>query len=312
MKICDLHCDLLAYLGEGGDLMNPEVRCSLPQLQKGGVVFQTMAVFTETKKGSVANAKRQFAAYQKLLQHAAFEEWQGRLTDDKISTVLSIENLSGLLEENEQLDLLFERMKSALYVSLTWNSENRFGGGNHTKVGLKRDGEVFLEYISGKKIAIDLSHTSDHLAYDILEFIDKKGLDITPIASHSNMRAVCNDARNLPDELVVEIVKRGGVIGFNLVRKFVGEKPPRGFMDHVEHLRHLGGERHHCLGADFFFAGTVAPTLHHLLPFYYTGFGEAGCYTQLLEPLGEEEKKNIAHANFEAFVEREELHVFSG
>ena len=306
MKICDLHCDLLAFLGEGGDLMNKEVRCSLPQMQRGGVAFQAMAIFTETKKGSVASAKRQRVAYNTLLTHGAFQEWQGSFSTNKISIALAIENLSGLLEEDEPLDLLFERMVEPFYVSLTWNSENRFGGGNHTSIGLKRDGELFLEYIDGKKIAIDLSHTSDHLAHDILEYIDKRNLKITPIASHSNMRAICNDPRNLPDELASEIVKRGGVIGLNFVRKFVGEQPPRSFVEHVEHLKYLGGGENQVFGADFFYERTIAPNPLVPRPYYHKGFEDASCYPLLLASFGEEQK-NIAHANFEAFVARREL-----
>ncbi len=96
------------------------------------------------------------------------------------------------LEEDEPLDLLFERFdaKKWLYISLTWKEENRFGGGDQTMVGLKRNGEVLLEYMDGKDVAIDLSHTSNPLAEGILNHIDKKGLKITTIASHSNFRAV--------------------------------------------------------------------------------------------------------------------------
>ncbi|MCH9610576.1 MAG: hypothetical protein S4CHLAM81_04180 [Chlamydiales bacterium] len=312
MRVADLHCDLLAFLGGGGDLMDSKARCSLPQLQAGSVAFQAMAIYTESKRGSVQSAKRQIEAYRQLLTHDAFVPFEGAFCEGKIAIAPAIENLSGLLEEDEPLERLFERFFPVFYVSLTWNSENRFGGGNESSAGLKRDGELFLEFLSQKKVAIDLSHTSDYLASDIFEFIDKKGLEITPIASHSNLRAVWNQARNLPDEFACEIIKRGGVIGFNLVRKFVGEKPPRGFVDHLEHLAHLGGSGHHCLGADFFFEGDVIPALHHLLPFYYTGYGEASCYKKLLAPLDEERQRAIAHANFEAFVKRGKIGLFSG
>ena len=71
-----------------------------------------------------------------------------------------------------------------------WNQENRFGGGNASDVGLKREGELFLEYLGGKGVAIDLAHPSDALAHDILNYIDKKSLKVTPIASHSNFRVI--------------------------------------------------------------------------------------------------------------------------
>lgn len=306
--IADLHCDLLAYVAEKNNFMHPEVRCSLPQLQAGNVHFQTLAIFTETKKGSVRSAIHQFQCYQTLLQHDAFIQWDGQFPQDKIALLPAVENASGLCEEDEDLDLSFERLlPSLLYVSLTWNSENRFGGGNHTKVGLKRDGEIFLDYLDKKKVAIDLSHASDYLAHDVLEYIDKKGLKVTPIASHSNLRKVEDDPRNLPDEIAKEIMKRGGVIGINFVRKFLGKKPPEGILRHINHIRELKGEDHVCFGADFFFDGTVAPLLHHLLPFFYKGFGDASCYPKVLEALGEEEMAKIAYKNFEAYLMREGL-----
>ena len=144
--IADLHCDLLAYLAAGGDLMNPEVRCSLPQLQRGGVRFQTLAIFTETKAGSVAKAAAQYQCYQTLLAQGVFCKWEGLWPSDKIAVQVAIENASGLCEEGEDLADSFERLPPhTLYVSLTWNTENRFGGGNHTRVGLKRDGEIWHE-----------------------------------------------------------------------------------------------------------------------------------------------------------------------
>ena len=73
-----------------------------------------------------------------------------------------------------------------------------------------------------KKIAIDLSHTSDFLAHDILNYIDKMGLNVRTIASHSNFRKIAEVVRNLTDEIAKEILKRGGVIGFNLFKSFVG------------------------------------------------------------------------------------------
>ena len=202
-QIIDLHCDLLGYLEcheEKDAALHKESHCSLPLLKKGKVALQTLAIFTETKEGSVQSAKRQLTCYQELLRDykgdvAPFAEFH--LKDKRVHFILAIENASGLLDENEPFDLLFERLNlfqqyggPLLYVSLTWKSENRFGGGDDTGVGLKREGEVFLEFLSDTNISIDLSHTSDALADDILNFIHKKNLRIKPIASHSNFRRV--------------------------------------------------------------------------------------------------------------------------
>jgi len=105
--------------------------------------------------------------------------------------------------------------------------------------------------MSGENIAIDLSHTSDVLAQDILNFIDKRKLSLTPIASHSNFRVIAQVARNLPDEMAQEIIRRGGVIGLNFMRAFLGSQGIGNLNRQVEHASKLGVISHLCFGSDF-------------------------------------------------------------
>lgn len=301
IPIADLHCDLLSYLAEvpKRTLYDPESRCSMPLLKEGGVVFQTMAVFTETKAGSVECAERQISAFKSL----PFE----------LDGALAIENASGILEEDEDFEKGLERLRGIgpfLYISLTWNNENRFGGGNAAQIGLKRDGELLLEYLNGKGHCIDLSHTSDALAHDILNYIDKKSLDVIPIASHSNFRAITDVPRNLPDEIARELIRRKGLIGINFVRHFIG-KTPSDFLRHIEHALSLGGEDRICFGADFFAALTIPAELDYLKPFFFSDFDNASCYPRLLElarPLfSEAQLEKIAYANFKEFMNDKNL-----
>jgi len=230
------------------------------------------------------------------------------LNSDKIHFILAVENGSGLLEENEPLEQSFKRLDAEewLYVSLTWNKENRFGGGNHTDVGLKRDGEHFLEYMSGKQIAIDLSHTSDALADDILNHIHKKNLELVPIASHSNFRSVKDHPRNLPDSVAKEIINLGGVIGINFVRHFVGDRP-EDFTSHIQHALSLGASDNLCLGADFF-GGIPLPSIAHLRPFFQKEFPNSSCYPYFFNHLASsfttDQLKKLAHQNALAFFSR--------
>jgi len=320
MIIADLHCDLLAYLAEDSarTASCPDSRCSLPQLHQGNVHFQTMAVYTETGARSVELCQKQFEIFANLpelypKQFTHLKERKVLLDPETVTIAAAIENASGLCLEEEPLDLCFSRFDQylahqILYISLTWNTENRFGGGNESTMGLKRDGELLLEYLSGKNIAIDLSHTSDFLAHDILEYIDKKNLDLTPIASHSNFRAVTDQKRNLPDVLAKEIFRRGGVIGLNFVRLFIGMTHSKDFIKHMMHAKELGGLEQYCFGADFFYANDYSNTLNHLLPFYFPKFQDASCYPELLAFLGlsfsKEELLGVAHKNIINFFER--------
>lgn len=292
--IIDLHCDLLLYLsGKDKDPYSPTSRCSLPLLEEGGVGLQTLAIYTATKPGSHKEAMLQLECYKKLPQAST-------------KFLVAIENASGLLEEGEDLGLLFKRLdhlqKEAgplLYISLTWNTENRFGGGNETHIGLKSDGEALLEYIAGKGIAIDLSHTSDPLAHEILNFIDKKNLKIQPMASHSNFRAICNVPRNLPDDLASEIIRRKGVIGLNFVRKFVGEDFVPKMVEMIQHAKSLNGLDSLVFGADFFY--------NEFTSFFFEEFGNASCYQRLVAILREhfshEIVEKIAYKNASHFLE---------
>ncbi|NGX60982.1 MAG: hypothetical protein K940chlam9_00459 [Chlamydiae bacterium] len=323
MPIADLHCDLLAYLAseEGRTIFDPDPHCSLPQLQEGGVNLQTLAIYTETGKKSVALAEKQFTIFRTLpkLYPEAFahlQELKIPTRSKKIHIVAAIENASGLCGEGENLENAFTRLdqyrESAgplLYLSLTWNQENRFGGGNQSKAGLKVDGERMLDYLDGSGISIDLSHTSDALASDILNYLDKKRLSITPIASHSNFRKICNHPRNLTDEIAKEIFDRGGVIGLNFFKMFVGKTFPDDFMRQVDYARSIGGFRHLCLGADYFYDKDFPLILQPFVPFFYPPFGDASTYPAFFAYLNERftqaELKKLAYQNLASFFLRE-------
>jgi len=167
---------------------------------------------------------------------------------------------------------------------------------------------LLLEYLDNKQIAIDLSHTSDYLAYDILNYIDAKGLKIKPIASHSNFRKIANQPRNLPDEIAKEIIHREGVIGLNFVKAFVGKHHPDDFVRQVDYARSLGGLDHYCFGADFFYDKDMPIALHPFMPFFFPRFSTSACYPDLINYLNEvftkKELEKIANKNFADFLVR--------
>ena len=183
IPIIDLHCDLPVYLlmNEKASPYSKEIGVGLPFLKEGNVALQVMAIFTAVEGPSAKKALAQSILYKKLLtdysDHFIQAQPNFNVDDsDKVGIVASLESASGLCNEDDPLDNAFENLENILsnverlfYISLTHHTENRFGGGNYSRAGLKSDGEELLEYISGKQIAIDLSHTSDVLAFDILD-----------------------------------------------------------------------------------------------------------------------------------------------
>ncbi|GAB4192493.1 MAG: dipeptidase [Simkaniaceae bacterium] len=322
LPIIDLHCDLLAYLQEKPDhtAEDPESKCSLPQLQKGRVSLQVLAFFTETAKGSREIFLRQLRKYHQLLEKPTVKQADSR-EKSSLKVIPAVENASGLLEEDEPFEHIFDHfdtfqqaVKNILYISLTWNGENRFGGGNESGIGLKKDGQMLLDFLGSKNIAIDLSHTSDALAHDILQYIDRHNLSIVPIASHSNYRHICDAPRNLPDEIAKEIFQRKGVVGINLIRRFLGDSSFH-IIDHIEYGIALGGEDSICLGTDFFGGIHLPPALAALQPFFFEEFADASCYPKLLEffekQLGRPIVEKIAYKNALNFLKNQKIPVGS-
>ncbi|NGX37028.1 MAG: hypothetical protein K1000chlam2_00178 [Chlamydiae bacterium] len=305
MNIVDLHCDLLSYLAAkpGRDPLNPIIRCSGPQLKAGNVTLQTLAIFSETTDDSFLFGLKQIEIFLSLSQ-----KYPDYFTEDNI--VPAFENASAFALENEPLDDIFTRLENILtqitplYISLTWNGENRFGGGCGSQAGLKPDGKELLQFLSGRGIAIDFSHTTDKLARDILNTIDTHNLDLRVLASHSNFRAVHDHIRNLPDEIAQEIIRRKGLIGFVLYKAFLGA--PENLQKQIEHGLKLGAQNALAFGADFFclddFSGLVGPNGG-----FFESMSDASKYPSILAQLALSEEMLLALSsqNAHSFIKKE-------
>jgi membrane dipeptidase len=321
--IIDMHCDLLSYLNSAPNpdpLRKDDLGCSFPALSEGNVNLQVLAIYTATKKGSTEMGLNQSRIFKDLF--SKYEDQVELITPDnvnsvpslsKIGLVAAIESGSGFCEEDEPLDSGFKKLEEiisntqrVLYISMTHHHENRFGGGNYSDAGLKDDGKALLDYINGRKIAIDFSHTSDALARGILEHVTKHGLDIPILASHSNYRPVFEHARNLPDDIAKEIMSRGGIIGVNFLRAFLNDDDPEAIYDHIQYGLDLGGKDAVCLGADFFYTGEHPDQTR--MPFYRDEHHSATCYPAILEEItnrfSSDLSEKLSHQNALAFLKR--------
>lgn len=299
--IADMHCDLLSYLARipGADpFAKDDIACAIPWLIAGGVRMQVLAIYTDVKPQSMDLAARQALIFEELHQRYTddlalvdpgfLQNWDKQ---NRVGIKASVENAAGFGNEDaswgeiyRQFDFILEKVKSLAYISLTHHTENRFGGGNYTEgIGLKEDGKKLLDYMAGKSIPVDLSHTSDLLAEGILNHIDSCQLDIPVIASHSNFRAIWNHPRNLTDEFAKEIIHREGIIGVNFLRAFLDPEVPERLFEHILHGFELGGEKAICFGADYFYTQDFGDSSR--FPFYFPLAENAGKYPSLLESL---------------------------
>ncbi|MCP4580941.1 MAG: peptidase [candidate division Zixibacteria bacterium] len=322
--IIDLHCDMLHYLAtvpNSSPDNSRDIGCSIGRLEEGKVRLQVMAISSVEKEPDVMLTHSQIVWFRRFIEEYGDNfnpvtniiEAREILKSDKTGIMASIENAGALCNNDESLDSAFDRLEQIiettgklLYISLTHHGESRFGGGNQTGLGLKDDGRSFLDYINNRKIAVDLSHTSDALAHDIIDYIDKRGLKIPLIASHSNYRRVFNHPRNLPDELAKEIIDRDGLIGVNFLRAFMHPDDPDYLARHILYGLRLGGEKAICFGADYFCTNSHPDKSRE--PFYFEAHRHAGQYQEILfslkDELDDEILKALANDNVIRYLNR--------
>lgn len=87
--------------------------------------------------------------------------------------------------------------------------------------GLSEFGEEVVQEMNRLGIIIDVSHISDSSFYDVIRLSNT-----AVIASHSCARALCDNPRNLSDEMIQELAKNGGVIQMCIYTDYVKEPEP--------------------------------------------------------------------------------------
>jgi len=319
--VIDLHCDLSSYISEWPDAqpLDPDlIGCSFPRLRQGHVALQVLAMYTDGSAESPAGALRQAKVIANL--PAQYPDYcyaaQGQLpqlTNGKTALVAAIESASGLAVEGEPLDLAFKRLEAIvklagplLYISFTHHKANRFGGGNYEEGPLTADGQALLEYMSGRGIALDLSHASDALGRTAIDFIEKKGLQVPVIASHSNFRPVWNHVRNLPDDLTEYIIANKGLIGMNFLRAYVDDDVPDRLIEHIQYGLNRGAEQVLAIGADYFKVSSHPNPAR--IPFFHEGYEHAGRNPEVLAKVAkagmEQHVQALAHGNALRFLQQ--------
>ena len=171
--------------------------------------------------------------------HAAFLK-------GKAAALLAMEDLSLMGSQAKQI-----RQLGFTSAMLTWNYENEYGyGAACSQQGrLKDKGREMALRLLEQQIVLDISHLSDGGVEDLFQMTDRP-----LIASHSDVRELCDRARNLQRDQIQEIIRRGGIIGMNLYRPFLGSGPRVGLEDlfrHMEYILNLGGENALVMGTDF-------------------------------------------------------------
>jgi membrane dipeptidase len=233
-NIFDAHCDTLlrkethkSFVDGGGSL-----HVDLPSLLESGVGDQVMAVCIKPYTG-----------IEREMWNIGLKNYRQLMYTRKPRFHFALEGCFAL---SKGWELPFH----PLVASLTWNGDNLYAGGIGSQMDLTAQGRKLVKQFTLENTAIDVSHLNDRSRKSLLQ------LGLPVCATHSNARALCNGHnRNLPDEDIVEIAGRGGVVGITFVPEFLendgADATIESVLNHMEYVAELTSIDSVGFGSDF-------------------------------------------------------------
>lgn len=287
LLVVDLHADSLLW---GRDLLERGGRgeADVPRLIEGDVALEVFTVVTKTPWG--LNIERNDDRTDSILWLALAQRWpvetwrsltaralyqaerldqmalrsQGRFVLIRnaadlapylerrqrepaiTSGILGIEGAHALDGRLDNLDRLF----AAGYriMSLTHFFDNEWAGSSAGlgKGGLTEAGRELVRRMEARHMLVDLAHASPRTIRDVVA-IAKWPV----IVSHTGVKGVCDNARNLGDEELRGIAKTGGVIGIGFWETAACGKDAASIVRSIRYVADRVGVEHVALGSDF-------------------------------------------------------------
>lgn len=243
----------LADTGKGGHV-------DLARLAAGGVSCQVFTLFVPPTVPPAWNTLRALEILDAVAQEVgALEDkllWVHRGADldrarqeGRIAILVTLEGCEVLGGSLATLRAFYRLGVRA--AGLTWNVRNELadGVGEPRGAGLTGFGREVVAEMNNLGMVVDVSHLSEAGFWEVLE-ISRQPV----IASHSNARRLCDHRRNLTDDQIRALARKGGVIGINFCPEFLTDRGPATLQDvvrHIEYMIELAGPDHVGLGSDF-------------------------------------------------------------
>jgi membrane dipeptidase len=175
----------------------------------------------------------------------------------KIAALIGLEGGHAI---EDSLDKLREFYRHDVrYMTLTHVNTNNWAdsSGDMDKPGVQHHngltdfGKDVVREMNRLGMMVDISHVADKTFWDALE-ASRAPL----IASHSSSRALADVPRNMTDEMIVALAKKGGVIQVNFNCAFLTmERPPHATLAdvvaHIDHIRKIAGIDALGIGSDY-------------------------------------------------------------
>ena len=271
----DSHCDTPMFFPQGihFEQRDPRILYDLHKMTEGGPDAVTMVAYLPQPKESEVFCKiAPFPvdgpkAYADLIfdkindtvlrehQHIALARCENDLIANKRmgkrSLMIGIEN--GLAIEDSLANVEHFARRGIVYITLCHNGDNQIcdsaRNSLQTHGGVSDFGAKVIGEMNRLGLMVDMSHAGESSFYDALD------ISATPIVcSHSNSKRLCDVPRNLTDDQMLALARKGGVCQITLYNGFLrtdGKATIDDAITHLEHAIHIMGIDHVGLGTDF-------------------------------------------------------------
>lgn len=250
--IADLHCD--ALLWDRNNLKHHSYgHVDIPRMKQANMAFQVFTIVSKTPKGiniesnddksdqiallsfaqlrnpgdwfSVKTralhqceelfktARQSKGEFRVITNQAELQQYISDRKDNRNLTagMLGIEGAHCLGSDITNLQLFYDA--GVRYIGITHFFDNDWAGSAHgvKKEGLTEKGRQLIRRMDSLHMIIDLAHASSKTIDDIFSFTQSPVL-----ISHTGVKGICNNNRNLSDTHLLEIGKRNGLVGIGL------------------------------------------------------------------------------------------------
>ena len=238
--LIDTHNDITSRTVDGYDIgtAKNDGHTNVTALKEGGVGAQFFAVYVSSTYVNGNHSARRTLEMIDTVRHDIIGRYPNDFVfattaDDierihqqgKIAALMGIEGGHAI---EDSLRLLRDYYALGIrYMTLTHTNTNNWAdsSGDINKPGVEHHngltdfGKQVVREMNRLGMMVDISHVADKTFWGALE------VSSAPIfASHSSCRALSNVPRNMTDEMIVALAKKGGVVQVNFFCEFLSQK----------------------------------------------------------------------------------------
>ncbi|XP_028665282.1 dipeptidase 1 [Erpetoichthys calabaricus] len=128
-----------------------------------------------------------------------------------------------------------------------WKVDN--GDENPESNGLSEFGKNLIKEMNRIGMIIDLAHVSQKVMKDVLDISEAP-----VIFSHSSAYKICPSKRNVPDDILIKVAEKKGIVMVNFYNNYVTCNKTASLSDvadHFDHIRQVGGAAIVGFGGDY-------------------------------------------------------------